>query len=377
MNVFNIFALGRKPNGICRATVSRTALAAGCGALARNIVKTLRYEPAASALPLTGRVGSRRLNSIGRTPLGQTEINLSLGFILLLTGFIFSLFFCSPSFAQLKTDAPQWPTVGTTTELVDVILPGPKLTGKPINDVDPVVVRVTDAIAHGDGFRYRIEYQGMEPGNFDLAKFLVLKNGEAATDLPSILVQIRSLLPPGQIQPNELTEGWLPRMGGYQILMVVLAVLWTLGLLGLIFLGRSRKVQQQDDTPPTTLAEMLKQRIQKACENEADSKDLAELERMLVAFWQKKLNLTDDAPHQALAKIRQHDESGPLMRKIESWIHQPPSSRADDQNVDWESLLAPYRNLPTASLEANSLKTNSLENNSLENNSPEASNALR
>ena len=169
---------------------------------------------------------------------------------------VVQLFISAQGIAQLKSDAPQWPTVGTTTELADVILPGPKLVGKPIDDVDPVVVRVTDAIAHGDGFRYRIEYQGMEPGNFDLTKFLVQKNGEAATELPSIPVQIRSLLPPGQVKPNELTKGWLPRMGGYKILMVVMAVLWTLGLLGLIFLGRKRAAQQPDEIQPTTLAAM-------------------------------------------------------------------------------------------------------------------------
>lgn len=273
------------------------------------------------------------------------------------------LFLSAQGLAQLKSDAPQWPTVGTTTEMADVILPGPKLTGKPINDLDPVVVRVTDAIAHGDGFRYRIEYQGMEPGNFDLAQFLVLRNGQAATELPSIPVQIRSLLPPGQIQPNELTEGWLPRLGGYETLMLVVAVLWTLGLLGLIFLGHKRKTQKVDQAPPTTLAEMLKLRIQKTCDDEADSKDLAELERMLVAFWQKKLNLDADAPHEAIVKIRQHPDSGPLMRKIESWIHQPQTNRADDSNVDWPSLLEPYRNLPADSLEVNSLKTHSSEAN--------------
>lgn len=260
--------------------------------------------------------------------------------------------------AQLKSDAPQWPTVGTTTELADVILPGPKLIGKPIDDREPVVVRVTDAIAHGDGFRYRIEYQGMEPGNFDLTKWLVRKDGQVGAELPSIPVQIRSLLPPGQIKPNELTEGWLPRMGGYKILMVVIAVLWALGLLGLIFLGHKRKVQQQDEVRPTTLAGLLKQRIQKACDNEADSKDLAELERMLVAFWQKKLDLAADSPHQAMVKIREHTDSGPLMQKIESWIHQPQTNTADDHDVDWETLLEPYRNLPADSLEATSSEAN-------------------
>ena len=256
--------------------------------------------------------------------------------------------------AQLKSDTPLWPTVGKTTELVDVILPGPKLVGKPIDDREPVVVRVTDAIAHGDGFRYRLEYQGMEPGNFDLTQWLVRKDGQPSTDLPSIPVQIRSLLPPGQIMPNELEVGWLPRMGGYKVLVIVLAVLWTLGLLGLIFLGRKRKPDELAEETPTTLAAMLKQRIQTACDNTAGSKELAELERMLVAFWQKKLNLESESPHQAIVKVRQHPDSGGLMRKLETWIHQPKTNGADDQDVDWETLLAPYRDLPADTLEPGS-----------------------
>ena len=336
----------------CEAMISRRAIApghdTGPDAIALRLIKSTSTGPDAIAL--------RLISLSPQTPSCATRLGQKLMIL-----YAVVLFGSADCFAQLKSNAPQWPTVGTTTELADVILPGPKLVGKPIDDRDPVVVRVTDAIAHGDGFRYRIEYQGMEPGNFDLAQSLVRKDGQPTTDLPSIPVQIRSLLPPGQIQPNELIGGWLPRMGGYQILMLVLAVLWTLGLLGLIFLGHKRKAQQQDQTPPTTLAAMLKLRIQKACDNEADSKDLAELERMLVAFWQKKLNLDADAPHQAIVKIRQHADSGPLMQKIESWVHQPQTNRAGDQDVDWESLLEPYRNLPADSLEANSLETGSVE----------------
>jgi len=58
----------------------------------------------------------------------------------------------------------------------------------------------------------------------------------------------------------------------------------------------------------------------------------------------------------------------PLMKKIEAWGHQPQTNRADDQNVDWESLLEPYRNLPADSLEANSIETSSIETRSLEAN---------
>ena len=288
-----------------------------------------------------------------------------LSFVLLIGG--------SRGFAQLKSEQPLWPTVGKTTELVDVILPGPRLIGKPIDDRDPVIVRVTDAIAHGDGFRYRIEYQGMEPGNFDLTKWLVRKDSQAAGELPSIPVQIRSLLPPGQIQPNDLTVGWLPSMGGYKILMIALAVLWALGLLGLIFLGRKKRQRTPTFTAPTTLAAMLKQRIEAACEDQAGSKDLAEIERMLTAFWQKKLNLESESPYQAIVKIRQHPDSRPLMQQLEAWIHRPESDIA----VDWQSLLAPYRDLPADSLDKGSFNKDVPDRATPKNQVPEKTNAVR
>ena len=300
----------------------------------------------------------------------QTEIVcrrlLTLSLLVLLIG-------GSECFAQLKTQQPSWPTVGKTTELVDVILPGPRLIGKPIDDRDPVIVRVTDAIAHGDGFRYRIEYQGMEPGNFDLTQWLVRKDSKAAGELPSVPVQIRSLLPPGQIQPNELTLGWLPSMGGYKILMMALAILWTLGLLGLIFLGRKKQQRSPEAAAPTTLAAMLKQRIEAACNDQAGSKDLAEIERMLTAFWQKKLNLESESPYQAIVKIRQHPDSGPLMQQLETWIHRPES----DSAVDWQALLAPYRNLPADSLDRGSSKKAARDRATLKNQAPEETNAIR
>ena len=46
------------------ANRSRWALAAGCGGFTSSIVKTLRNEPAASALPLTDRVASTIVNVI-------------------------------------------------------------------------------------------------------------------------------------------------------------------------------------------------------------------------------------------------------------------------------------------------------------------------
>ena len=284
---------------------------------------------------------------------------MSVAFIFVVV--ILCIVAASPAWGFAQESDPKrdaLPTVGTTSVMSDVIIAGPELIGKPIEDADPMIVRITDKIVHGDGFRYRIEYQAMEPGSFDLMKFLIRKDGEPLDDLKdaaAITVEIQSLLPPGQIKPNELQPGWIPRMGGYRILMSIFAVLWGLGLLALIFLGHKKKQAAAASAAPTSLAQLLKQRIETARQNKAGSKELAELERMLTAFWQKKLKLESESPHQAIAAIRQHPQSADLMKQIEAWIHRPDNhDGSNPQKVDWQTLLEPYADLPADALEGES-----------------------
>ncbi|MEL7496211.1 MAG: hypothetical protein AAFN77_01285 [Planctomycetota bacterium] len=234
------------------------------------------------------------------------------------------------------------PSVGAPGFIEELVLPGTELAGKPISDKDAMVVRVVKALPHADGFRYEIRFQGLEAGSFNLAKWLVRKDGSSTEDLPEIPVEIKSLLPPGQIKPNELEQGWIPRLGGYRRVALFIAALWVLGLLGLIFLGRKRARKKQVEEKQVTLAELLKTRLTSAFHNEMSPTQYAELERMLFGFWRKRLGLESLPMAAALEKVRNHKDSGPLMMVLERWMHSPHR----EEEIDLASLVEPYKNMP-------------------------------
>ena len=87
-----------------------------------------------------------------------------------------------------------------------VVLPGPELEAKPIdNRLAPLVLRVIPVEAAEEGFRYHLEYTGLEPGRFDLRDYLRARKDRAtATGLPPIRVTVQSILPPGKAGPSPL-----------------------------------------------------------------------------------------------------------------------------------------------------------------------------
>ena len=251
---------------------------------------------------------------------------------------IFSLCMTESTLAEEERS----PTVGTAGFIEQIVLPGTELAGKPLEQGDPIVVRVLRSFPHGDSFRYDIRFHGMEPGKFDLAQWLRRKDGTSADDLPEISVEIMSLLPPGQIEPNELETGWIPSLGGYRNVAFAVGVLWVLVLLGLIFLGRKKKRVADTTAEPVSLADLLQSRIEKAMENQMEPGQYAELERMLFAFWQKRLGLLELPTLDAMVRIKADSDAGPLMRQLEQWMHSP-TPRSD---VDLPSLLKPFRDFP-------------------------------
>ena len=251
---------------------------------------------------------------------------------------IFSLCMTESTLAEEERS----PTVGTAGFVEQIVLPGTELAGKPLEQGDPIVVRVLRSFPHGDSFRYDIRFHGMEPGKFDLAQWLRRKDGTSADDLPEISVEIMSLLPPGQIEPNELETGWIPSLGGYRNVAFAVGVLWVLVLLGLIFLGRKKKRVADTAVEPVSLADLLQSRIEKAMENQMEPGQYAELERMLFAFWQKRLGLLELPTLDAMVRIKADSDAGPLMRQLEQWMHSP-TPRSD---VDLPNLLKPFRDLP-------------------------------
>ena len=246
-------------------------------------------------------------------------------------------------------DDSRQPTVGAPGRIEQLFLPGSELVPQPIDDKSPIVLRVLQKFRHGDGFRYDFQFVGLEPGDYDLSQWLVRADDSPTDDLPAIPVTIRSLLPPGQVEPNRLETGWIPRMGGYRRVMMAVALLWLLVLAGLIFAGRKRVDQGPPPEPELTLADLLTARLADAMENRMPREQYAELERMLVAFWRKRLDLDSLPTSQAIQQIRQHPQAGPLLRQLEEWLHSP----TPPPDLDLPRLLESCRRISVTDTELN------------------------
>ena len=256
--------------------------------------------------------------------------------------------------AQERTPAAELPsvnataTVGFPVVLKQVLLPGSELTGRPVESREAkVVVRVLDSFAHGDGFRYDLEVTGFEPGVHNLSESLVRKDGNATADLPPVWVEITSQLPAGQVKPHQLPPTPPSITGYYTALMIAAAGLWILGLLGILFWGRGKETHLSGKDRKPTVADRLRPLLERAAAGELSNDERASLERVLLAFWRKKLRLEKLPPAQLYPQLRQHPEAAGLLLQMEQWLHAPGAS----EGLDWQQLLEPYRTMDWTDLE--------------------------
>jgi hypothetical protein len=243
-------------------------------------------------------------------------------------------------------------SVGMTGKINQLMLPGPELEPVPLEDrKTPVVLRIVRVYPHGSAYRYDLEYQGLEPGTFDLKNYLRRKDGSSMAEVPAIPIKVSALLPPGHVLPNSLEIQPTPFLGGYRTLQIVVVIVWVMGLAAIIYFSFLRRAKRDTDSlgkPPTTLADRLRPLVEGAMAGKLTQPELASLERTLHAFWRRKLGLEQTEPAEAIMLLHAHAEAGPLLAQLEVWLHQ----REPQAAVDPALLLAPYRHLPANALEA-------------------------
>ncbi len=237
-------------------------------------------------------------------------------------------------------------TVGMPVEIDDVILPGGELeaiTSKGSEDTDvPGVLRIVQAIPHGDDFRYSFVFYGLDPGDYNIADYLRPVDGESDRDLPKIPVSVTTLLPQGQVEPNRLGEGELPKLGGYRDVLWIGGILWGTVLMLLIFVNRKKKIVRTEDAErQATFADHLRPILQSASRGELSVEQQSRLERLLLSYWKERLGVSDQSPARAMAALKSDAQAGELVRQLEDWLHRPDPP----ENVDVEALLAPYRSV--------------------------------
>lgn len=236
--------------------------------------------------------------------------------------------------------------VGMRAYIEQIVLPGSEIVVGPVTREDPVAVRIVKTWPHGSTFRYDLEWTGLEPGKHDLRAHLVRKDGSSLEGVPTIVVEARPTLAANVREPSEPDPLAAPRLSGYRTLQIVFGVLWVVGLLAILLLGRKRKTKATPIVAKVTLADRLRPLVESVAAGRADTAAQAELERLLVSYWRLRLGLREMNAATALTKIRNHPEAGALLRQVELWLHAP----ARPTDLDLGKLLQPYRSVTAASL---------------------------
>lgn len=238
--------------------------------------------------------------------------------------------------------------VGFPGVMEDVILPGSVLKSKNIESRDQsIVVRVVNAFAHGDAFRYEFEFYGLEPGTYNLIDYLEREDGSSTEGIPELPVNIVAVLPPGQVEPHQLVSESSFFRNYYLPILIAGGVVWAVGLWMILFWGRGKYRRLDPERHRVTVAQRIQPLVEKAVAGDLTRAEQGELERTLVAFWQKKLRLDHVAPSQMMEKLRANPESGELLQQLENWLHRPDPP----ENVDVPALMKPYQSMDLNEIE--------------------------
>lgn len=207
----------------------------------------------------------------------------------------------------------------------------------------PLVLRVAASYPHGSAFRYDLVYYGLEPGQYDLKDYLRRKDGSSLKDLAPILVKVEPVLPPGQIEPHRLTLAPMPFLGGYRLLLLLGGAVWVVGVAAILLAGRWKRTDAEASAvPPMTLADRLRPLVDAAVAGKLTQGQHAELERLLIGYWRQRLELEKAAPADFIGVLRNHPEAGPLLHRLEDWLHRPGGAI---EPVDVAALLKPYQTI--------------------------------
>ncbi len=222
---------------------------------------------------------------------------------------------------------------------------------KPFDDRTALILRLEAVTPSADGKHvYDFHYMGFEPGIYQLSDYLIHPDGTLAIEIGEVQIEVKSILPPNH---DGALNRYLPRpfpwIGGYRMLLGILAALWVLGLLSFVWFYRRKKpVLMVDDTPPPpTYAERMRPFVEAAAAGSLTSSGQAQLERLMTGYWREKLALPENQRMaESLAALMRDTQAGSLLRAMERWLHCPGGASAAEIN----SLLEPYLHSPEASI---------------------------
>lgn len=223
---------------------------------------------------------------------------------------------------------------------------------RPQREVDaPLSVRLQRLNEHGSNYEAR--FIGNREGRFDLRENLEHVDGTPPNDLPSMPVQIVSMLPKDQRSDLFDSTVYRPKIvGGYRFAWVLGGLLWIAVpciLWGIRHWNKQPVAPVVPEIKEPTVVEQLRPLIEAAAHRLLSTAEKGRLELLLYHFWRERGALTQDSMADSIRKLRTLPEAGELFRVVETWLHSNPEDASVDRSPEAIlAILKPYQSTKDA-----------------------------
>jgi hypothetical protein len=217
---------------------------------------------------------------------------------------------------------------------------GPEITVAPYKWGVAVNVRIASVTEQAGTRVYDVRYIVNRGGTFDLKDYLAAQNGETLAGLPSFKFTGDPKLSKNlDTRIQETEEVAVEIQGHYYITLVVLAAIWLLWLLLLLFWRRPHEMGSEPLAPtgPSTV-EILRSYLRQLEEGTLNAAEKAKMEMLLLRHWRQTLALEEQPMYASLRAIEHEEKRGEAMRKLQRWLHDP---RAAVRPTELVQVLSP------------------------------------
>lgn len=214
-------------------------------------------------------------------------------------------------------------TIGVEGRRV-VEIDGPELSAAPFTPGDAVALRIAEVASISGGCRYDLRYMAFGPGKHDLAPLLKRPDGTSPESRAELRITVGALLPEdysGELYSTPTSP--IDLHTRYKYYMGAAWIAWGLCLVPLAWWGHKRRRRTVRVAPPPSLVERVRALLRQASEANLTVEEKADLEALLLAFWSKRLKLSEERLSATIEQLRRHPQAAAQWNRVERWIHSP------------------------------------------------------
>ena len=204
---------------------------------------------------------------------------------------------------------------------------GPALVSRPYRRGASVNVRIARQKEQDDVRVYDVRYVVNLPGEFDLTDYLTSRDGNAIESLPSFRVRgVTRLTKDLETRIREIEEVEINIWHWYYESLAGLAGIWVAWLMGLIFVGRSKRRPPPASITgaPPSVEEQIARYLQRLEGEELSVEEKAELEVLLLNHWRDVLGYRGRLADMC-QQLRRDTRLSRAYMALQSWLHHPGS----------------------------------------------------